>query len=1032
MALPGPLPLATLAAVAGLLLGGSEAAAAALLPLAVADALWPSSRAALRGLALGLVLARGAGAPSPSAGGLPAEGLSALVEGRVARVEPPPGGGARVLLDVASVGEGPERRPWDARLDVELPVRGGVPLWPGDRVALAARLRPVPGPRNPGAPDPQRWARANEVDAWAHVEDPRAVEVLERSTGPAASIAQGRREASAALERTLAPADAGLARALLLGDRGGLTSLDRERFRAAGQAHLVAVSGQHVALVLAAVLLCVRRLGVGGRAAALVGLVAVALYVPLTGSPPSAVRSGLGASLWLVGRLALRQPSGLPLLAAAALAMLALAPSDLFDPGFTLSFGAVLGIELLAPRLTAALVPDAPVLPGLLPRRPARLRRMLAVALAAWLGSAGVALFLLGQVCFVAAPLSVPAVPLAAAMLAFAALSALLAPLPGLATVPAWLFARSADLLRALLEVPGRLGLDTVSVRPPSAAWLALSLLTLLVAGLGPPRLLRWALLAHAALFVVALEPAPAPRPPAPRLVALDAGRAPAVVLLLPDGRAALLEAGSRADADAGRRVVVPALRALGIARLDLALTVADDEARLAALADVLSEVPASRCLVPRRVRGCARLPTATPLPAESVLLAGRWGVLSIGPAGAPPGPRSPGPGPPPMLTLTTRAGHQLLWPTESGAEAVDAGLPGEDAAAPEVLLLARRPASAPLAARLTGPWRRTRAVDLVRGSDDDALPGAVGVGMRGAVTIDLGPEGAVLTGLLAPDAGARATPYHRRAVPPPLPPELLGWFAGGLALFALLTVRPLRWLRAGGAVAAWLLGLLATWVLGWPGFAALFAPFVVATLLGKLPGAARDRGRTLKQVAANGLPAALGLALETVPGLQGWGFSFFLGALACLGADTCATEIGVRYGGVPRSVLSGRALTAGESGGVTSAGLVASALGALLAPGAYLLVAGPPDAPPWVAVTIVALFGVAGFAAAVVDSVLGATLQYRGRDPASGAVVEARRIAGAPTERVSGWSWLDNDAVNLATGLVGGAFAAALAALWL
>jgi competence protein ComEC len=503
-ALPAPVPLAALALVAGLLAGACEASALLLAPLLLLEVALPATRVAARALLLGLLLSRSTEHDFAQTG-VPEGGTTASVTGEVVRVEPPPGGGVRVLFDAETAGIGAEERAWRLRLDVDLDGPGFPVLRPGDRVRLAVRLRTVPGPKVPGGPDPRRWARVRGVRAWGRVEHPRAVEVLARATGPGAAIATWRRGVAHALTTCLDAEDAGLARALLLGDRGGVTEGDRERFRAAGQAHLVAVSGQHVALVLAAVLLVTRRLGAGASAAALLGLLAVAVYVPLTGSPPSAVRSGLGASLWLLGRLFLRQPSGLPLLAAAALVMLVLAPTDLLDPGFTLSFGAVLGIELLAPRFVERLVPDAPVLPGLLPHRPARLRRLFAVALAAWLGSAGLALYLVGQVSFVAAPLSVPAVPLTAALLACAALAAATASVPWLAAAPAWLFARTADVLRALLEVPPDLGLGTVTVEPPDALWLALSLGTLLVAGLGPPRLFRWALLAQALLFAWAV-----------------------------------------------------------------------------------------------------------------------------------------------------------------------------------------------------------------------------------------------------------------------------------------------------------------------------------------------------------------------------------------------------------------------------------------------------------------------------------------------------------------------------------------------
>jgi uncharacterized protein (TIGR00297 family) len=248
--------------------------------------------------------------------------------------------------------------------------------------------------------------------------------------------------------------------------------------------------------------------------------------------------------------------------------------------------------------------------------------------------------------------------------------------------------------------------------------------------------------------------------------------------------------------------------------------------------------------------------------------------------------------------------------------------------------------------------------------------------------------------------------------MPPPVPPDptALAVFVGALAFFALVCVRPLDWLRPLGALGAFVMGALATAALGYGALGALLAPFLVGTLLGRLPGRPRERGRTLAQVLANGLPALLGAACGLL-GARGEGAALLVGGLACLGADTCATEIGTRYGGMPRALWGGRRLAPGESGGVTGAGLLASAAGAWLAPLAYGLLADL----PW---ALQARLAAAGFAGALLDSLLGATLQYRGRDPTTGALTEQRRRAGVATARVSGLSWLDNDAVNLVCGL--------------
>ena len=112
-----------------------------------------------------------------------------------------------------------------------------------------------------------------------------------------------------------------------------------------------------------------------------------------------------------------------------------------------------------------------------------------------------------------------------------------------------------------------------------------------------------------------------------------------------------------------------------------------------------------------------------------------------------------------------------------------------------------------------------------------------------------------------------------------------------------------------------------------------------------------------------------------------------------------------------------------GTSGGVSVAGTVASLLGALLLPALALLLHWP--------VTVALAAAVGGVAGSLVDSVLGATLQSRRWCARCGTGTE--RIVhdcGTTTELTGGVTWLDNDAVNLASSVAGGVLAALLAAL--
>jgi competence protein ComEC len=142
---------------------------------------------------------------------------------------------------------------------------------------------------------------------------------------------------------------------IVLGEAGALPRADRDRLRASGLYHLVAVSGQNVALVILFLVVALGLAGVIGTPSRLAAVAATAVYVLATGAGPSIVRAGasgmLVAAAWLVSRPVRRWH----LLASGAVAVLAADPLELYDPGFQLSFAAVAAIYLVAPRLRPAM-----------------------------------------------------------------------------------------------------------------------------------------------------------------------------------------------------------------------------------------------------------------------------------------------------------------------------------------------------------------------------------------------------------------------------------------------------------------------------------------------------------------------------------------------------------------------------------------------------------------------------------------------------------------------------------------------------
>lgn len=192
---------------------------------------------------------------------------------------------------------------------------------------------------------------------------------------------------------------------------------------------------------------------------------------------------------------------------------------------------------------------------------------------------------------------------------------------------------------------------------------------------------------------------------------------------------------------------------------------------------------------------------------------------------------------------------------------------------------------------------------------------------------------------------------------------------------------------------------------------AALLTFFITSSALSRLPGRTRPEAgesrRNHRQVLANGGVAAL---LAALGGPDAGRLRLAqAGALAAATADTWATEIGMRWGGRPRSIASGVLLTPGESGGVTLLGTLAGGAGAALV-GSVASGFGRAA----VAATLAGLTGM------LADSLLGATVQVRywcpGCSAESERAVDAR---GHHLARSRGLPGLDNDAVNLlATGV--------------
>lgn len=251
----------------------------------------------------------------------------------------------------------------------------------------------------------------------------------------------------------------------------------------------------------------------------------------------------------------------------------------------------------------------------------------------------------------------------------------------------------------------------------------------------------------------------------------------------------------------------------------------------------------------------------------------------------------------------------------------------------------------------------------------------------------------------------------------------LAGPFAAAAALNGIVAFGAFRKqaVDASGAAVGAAVGTAILFAGGFPAYALLVGFFLSSTAVGRLFVSRRvDRGieekggrRDAFQVLANAGTAAIASLLYAATKDVIWLVAFAT-AFAEANADTWASEIGVLYRKLPRSILSGKELPPGASGGVSPLGFFASALGAAFIGLLFAAAYGGSGLVPNASWGLVALIAAgSGFAGAVIDSLLGAMIQAQYTCAVTGRYTERTHTDGKPNILVRGFRWVTNDVVN-------------------
>ena len=275
-----------------------------------------------------------------------------LIEGRLYRE--PEGQGGRTRWHLVVEREWTREGARDATGNVRVTVRNAYRHWRyGDVIRVPLRLRA-----------PKNWDEQFDYTAYlarrgiyhvAYLHNDWEVRLVRREGGGVRGwIEAGRRRIGRFLERVFEPEAGGLLKALVVGDRGGLTAEVRDRFVAVGMSHVLSISGLHVGMLSLAVWFLCRTLAARStwlllrfpvhKLAALGSLAPVLLYTAVAGARIPTVRAAIMIGLYQLAVLSGRNSSIFRSLALAALIAALIWPGAVMEASFQLSFLAVLSI----------------------------------------------------------------------------------------------------------------------------------------------------------------------------------------------------------------------------------------------------------------------------------------------------------------------------------------------------------------------------------------------------------------------------------------------------------------------------------------------------------------------------------------------------------------------------------------------------------------------------------------------------------------------------------------------------------------